>query len=31
MKGYELRTNLVKDESGDLLADSHRILHTWKN
>jgi hypothetical protein len=21
----------VKDENGDLLADSHRILHMWKN
>jgi hypothetical protein len=21
----------VKDETGDLLADSHNILHRWKN
>jgi hypothetical protein len=21
----------VKDENGDLLADSHSILNTWKN
>jgi hypothetical protein len=25
-KGYQPRTNLVKDEKGDLLADSHSIL-----
>jgi len=24
------RTNLVKDENGNLLADSHNILHKWK-
>jgi hypothetical protein len=24
-------TNLVKDENGDLLADSHNILNRWKN
>jgi hypothetical protein len=30
-KGYQPRTNLVKDENGDLLADSHNILNTWKN
>jgi hypothetical protein len=23
--------NLVKDENGDLLADSHNILNRWKN
>jgi hypothetical protein len=23
--------NLVKDENGDLLADSHNILNKWKN
>jgi hypothetical protein len=27
-KGYQPRTNLVKVENGDLLADSHNILHT---
>jgi hypothetical protein len=30
-KGYQHRTNLVKDERGDLLADSHKILNRWKN
>jgi hypothetical protein len=30
-KGYQPRTNLVKDERGDLLADSHKILNRWKN
>jgi hypothetical protein len=30
-KGYQLRTNLVKDERGYLLADSHKILNRWKN
>jgi len=30
-KGYHPRTNLVKDENGDLLADSHSILNRWKN
>jgi hypothetical protein len=29
--GYQLRTNLVKDEYVDLLADSHNILIRWKN
>jgi hypothetical protein len=29
--GYQPRTNLVKDENGDLLADSHSILNRWKN
>jgi hypothetical protein len=31
MKGYQPRTNLVKDENGDLLADSYTILNRWKN
>jgi hypothetical protein len=30
-KGYQPRSNLVKDENGDLLADSHNILIRWKN
>jgi hypothetical protein len=30
-KGYEPRSNLVKDENGDLLGDSHSILNRWKN
>jgi hypothetical protein len=29
--GYQPRNNLVKDESGDLLADSHNVLNRWKN
>jgi hypothetical protein len=29
--GYPHRTNLVKDEKGDLFADSHGILNKWKN
>jgi hypothetical protein len=27
-KGYHSGSNLVKDENGDLLADSHNILNT---
>jgi hypothetical protein len=30
-KGYKIRTNLVKDERGDLVADPHKILNRWKN
>jgi hypothetical protein len=30
-KGYQSRTNLLKDERGDLLADPHTILNRWKN
>jgi hypothetical protein len=30
-KGYQPRSNLVKDENGDLLADSHNILNRLKN
>jgi hypothetical protein len=30
-KGYQPRNNFVKDENGDLLADSHNILNKWKN
>jgi hypothetical protein len=29
--GYEPRNNLVKDETGDLLADAQKILNRWKN
>jgi hypothetical protein len=29
-KGYQPRSNLVKDENGDLLADSHDISNRWK-
>jgi hypothetical protein len=28
MRGYQLRNNLIKDENGDLLADSQNM---WKN
>jgi hypothetical protein len=30
-RGHKPRSNLVKDESGNLLADSHNILNMWKN
>jgi hypothetical protein len=30
-KGYRPRTDFVKDERGDLLADLHNILNRWKN
>jgi hypothetical protein len=30
-KGYQSRTNLVKDERGDLLADLHKIFSRWRN
>jgi hypothetical protein len=30
-KGYQPRSNLEKNENGDLLADSHNILNRWKN
>jgi hypothetical protein len=30
-KGYQPSTNMVKEENGDLLADSHSILNRWKN
>jgi hypothetical protein len=30
-KGYQPRTNLVKDERCDLLADPNKILNRWKN
>jgi hypothetical protein len=29
-KSYQPTNNLVKDENGDLLADSHNILNTWR-
>ncbi|PNF43474.1 hypothetical protein B7P43_G10812 [Cryptotermes secundus] len=31
MRGYQPSSNLMKDENGDLLADSHNILNMWKN
>jgi len=30
-KGYQPRTIIVKDEEGDLLADSHNIVARWRN
>ena len=30
-KGYQARTDIVKDEKGDLVADCHRILARWRN
>jgi hypothetical protein len=30
-KGYNPRNDLVKDERGNLLADSHKILKRWKD
>jgi hypothetical protein len=30
-KGYQPRNNVVKDENGDLVADSHSILARWRN
>jgi hypothetical protein len=29
--GYQHRSKLLKDENGDLLADSHNIFNRWKN
>ena len=30
-KDYQPRTNIVKDDKGDLVADSHSILAGWTN
>jgi hypothetical protein len=30
-KGYQPRTDFVKDVKRDLLADSHTILNSWNN
>jgi hypothetical protein len=30
-KGYQPKSNLVKDERGDLLTDPQKILTRWKN
>jgi len=29
--GYQSRCNIVKDEKGDLVADSHSIVARWRN
>ena len=29
--GYQPRTRIVKDEKGDLVADSHSIMAMWGN
>ena len=31
MKKYQPRTRIVKDEKGDLVADSHSIMARWRN
>ena len=30
-KGYQPRTNVVKDDKGDLVANSHSTLARWRN
>ena len=30
-KGYQPRCNIVMDEKGDLVADSHSIVARWRN
>jgi len=30
-KGYQPRTNILMDDKGDLVADSHSILARWRN
>jgi len=30
-KGYQPRTNIVKDDKGDWVAESHSILARWRN
>ena len=30
-KGYQPRTTIVKDEKGDLVADPHSIMASWRN
>jgi hypothetical protein len=30
-KDYQPRTNIVKDEKGDMVADCHNILAGWRN
>jgi len=30
-KGYQPKTNIVKEDKGDFVAESHRILARWRN
>ena len=30
-KGYQPRCNIVKDEKGDMVTDSHSIVGRWRN
>ena len=30
-KDYQPRTNIVKDDKGDLVTDFHSIVARWKN
>jgi len=30
-KGYQLKTNIIKDQKGDLVADPYSILARWRN
>jgi len=30
-KGYQPKCNIVKDEKGDMVADSHSIVARWRN
>jgi hypothetical protein len=30
-KGYQPRINIIKDENGNLIADSQSVLNRWKN
>jgi hypothetical protein len=30
-KGYQPRINIVKDENGNLIADTQNVLNRWKN
>jgi len=30
-KRYQARTDIIKDEKGNLLTDSHSVLNRWKN
>jgi hypothetical protein len=30
-KGYQPRSNLIKDKRGNILADRNKILSRWKN